>query len=81
MNAEQKKCRDSVDAQIKEVSVANYEGNVKSIALVYVDNDNNMRTAITIGPNMGLALVGALNMLAHEVTKLVAGNATPMELK
>lgn len=70
MNEEEKKVRDMIDAQIKELSIANYEGNIKAIAIVCVDTNMNMRTHVTIPNNLVLAVAGAMNLFNYEICNL-----------
>lgn len=63
--------RKLIDEQVKELSMANYEGEVKSLALVYVNKNNDMKVLMTIAGNMQLAMVGAVSLLDFEVKTLV----------
>lgn len=63
-----KKYRQQVDAEVKQLSMANYEGKVKAIAFVYIDDADTARTGVVSGPNMELALIGALNLLLFEIS-------------
>lgn len=60
-----------IDEQVKELSLAHYDGEVKSLAIVYVNARNDMKVMLTIGANMGLAMVGAVNLLDFEVKTLI----------
>lgn len=60
-----------IDEQVKELSMAHYEGEVKSLAIVYVNKNNDMKILLTISANMQLAMVGAVNLLDFEVKTLV----------
>lgn len=63
--------RKLIDEQVKELSMAHYEGEVKSLAIVYVNKNNDMKVLLTISANMQLAMVGAVNLLDFEVKTLV----------
>lgn len=63
--------RKLIDEQVKELSIAHYEGEVKSLAVVYVNQNNDMKVLLTISANMQLAMVGAVNLLDFEVKTLV----------
>lgn len=66
--------RKLIDEQVKELSIAHYEGQVKSLAIVYVNQDNDMKVLLTISKNMSLAMVGAVSLLDFEVKNLVKDN-------
>ena len=63
--------RKQIDEQVKELSLAHYDGEVKSLAIVYVNAKNDMKVMLTIGANMQLAMVGAINLLDFEVKNLI----------
>lgn len=68
--------RKLIDEQVKELSLAHYDGQVKSLAIVYVNQQNDMKVLLTIGPNMSLAMVGATTLLDFEVKTLVKKDFT-----
>lgn len=71
MLLKEEEARKLIDEQVKELSLAHYDGEVKSLAIVYVNQNNDMKIMLTIGPNMSLAMVGATDLLSFEVKTLV----------
>lgn len=73
-NLNDAEARKLIDEQVKELSMAHYEGQVKSLAIVYVNQNNDMKVLLTIAENMSLAMVGAVTLLDFEVKNLVKAN-------
>lgn len=70
-NMNDDEARRLIDEQVKELSLAHYDGQVKSLAIVYVNQNNDMKVLLTIAGHMQLAMVGATSLLDFEVKNMV----------
>ena len=52
---------------VGEIAAAEYAGDIKAIAAVYVDKDGDVRTLVAYGESHKLSIIAGASVLQHQV--------------
>jgi len=69
--------KEEVNKKINDLAILNYEGKIRSIAFVYLDENNQLQMNTVIAQNTELVMLAATEVLHDQIKIIINSNFKP----